>query len=36
MLMNNLPMMKVFRRGEGYDLDSDLEDGIYEVRMLFV
>ncbi len=35
-LMNNLPMMKVFRRGEGYDLHSDLEDGIYEVRMLFV
>ena len=35
-LMNNLPMMKIFRRGEGYDLHSDLEDGIYEVRMLFV
>ena len=34
-LMNNLAMIKVFRRGEGYDLHSELEDGVYEVRMLF-
>jgi acyl-CoA hydrolase/RimJ/RimL family protein N-acetyltransferase len=34
-LMENLAMMKVFRRGEGYDLRRELDDGIYEVRMLF-
>jgi RimJ/RimL family protein N-acetyltransferase len=34
-LMNNLPMMKVFRRGEGYDLQRELDDGVYEVRMFF-
>jgi acyl-CoA hydrolase/RimJ/RimL family protein N-acetyltransferase len=34
-MMGNLAMMKVFRRGEGYDLVRELEDGVYEVRMLF-
>ena len=34
-LMNNLGMMKVFRRRLGHDLVSELEDGVYEVRMLF-
>ena len=34
-LMNNLAMLKVFRRGEGYDLHRELEDGVYEVRMTF-
>ena len=34
-LMNNLGMMKVFRRGVGYVLERELEDGVYEVRMPF-
>ena len=34
-LLNNLGMMKVFRRRLGHDLVSELEDGVYEVRMLF-
>ena len=34
-LMGNLAMLKVFRRGESYDLHRELEDGVYEVRMLF-
>jgi RimJ/RimL family protein N-acetyltransferase len=34
-LVNNLGMMKVLRRGLGYDVSSELEDGVYEVRMLF-
>jgi RimJ/RimL family protein N-acetyltransferase len=34
-LMNNLAMMKVFRRGNGYDLRRELEDGVYEVQMIF-
>jgi acyl-CoA hydrolase/RimJ/RimL family protein N-acetyltransferase len=34
-LMGNLAMMKVFRRGDGYDLQRELEDGVYDVRMLF-
>jgi RimJ/RimL family protein N-acetyltransferase len=34
-LMNNVAMLKVFRRGEGYDLHRQLEDGVYELRMVF-
>ena len=34
-LMSNLGMMRVFRRRQGHDLRSDLEDGVYEVRMIF-
>jgi acyl-CoA hydrolase/GNAT superfamily N-acetyltransferase len=34
-LMSNRGMMKVFRNGTGYDLERELEDGVYEVRMLF-
>ena len=34
-LMNNLGMMKVFQRRLGHDLATELEDGVYEVRMLF-
>ena len=34
-LLNNLAMMKVFSRGQGYDLHRELEDGVYDVRMLF-
>lgn len=34
-LMNNLAMLKVFTHGQGYELRRHLEDGIYEVRMLF-
>ncbi|MDI4659373.1 GNAT family N-acetyltransferase, partial [Xanthobacter autotrophicus] len=34
-LMSNSGMMKVFRRGAGYELRSELEDGVYEVQMLF-
>jgi acyl-CoA hydrolase/RimJ/RimL family protein N-acetyltransferase len=34
-LMGNGGMMKVFRRGAGYELERELEDGVYEVRMVF-
>ena len=34
-LMSNLGMMRVFRRRQGHDLRTDLEDGVYEVRMMF-
>jgi acyl-CoA hydrolase/GNAT superfamily N-acetyltransferase len=34
-LLNNLPMLKVFQHGAGYELTSDLEDGVYELRMVF-
>jgi acyl-CoA hydrolase/RimJ/RimL family protein N-acetyltransferase len=34
-LMNNLAMMKVFRRGPGHDLRKELVDGAYELRMVF-
>ena len=34
-LMSNNAMLKVFRRGTGHDLHTELEDGVYEVRMMF-
>ena len=34
-LMTNLGMLQVFRRRQGHDLRTDLEDGVYEVRMMF-
>ena len=34
-LMGNLGMLKVFRNGQGYAHHRELEDGVYEVRMLF-
>ena len=34
-LMSNLGMLRVFRRRQGHDLRTDLEDGVYEVRMMF-
>src|SRR6187401_1604641 len=34
-LMSNLGMLKVFRGRRGHDLVAELEDGVYEVRMMF-
>ena len=34
-LMSNLGMLKVFRHRLGHDLVTELEDGVYEVQMLF-
>lgn len=34
-LMSNTAMLKVFRRGAGHDLHIELDDGVYEVRMMF-
>ena len=34
-LMTNLGMLKVFRGRHGHDLVTELDDGVYEVRMMF-
>lgn len=34
-LTSNPAMLKVFRRGQGYDLQVDTDGGVHEVRMLF-
>ena len=34
-LMSNVGMLKVFRRRPGHDLVTELDDGVYEVRMMF-
>jgi len=33
--MSNVGMLKVFRRRPGHDLVTELDDGVYEVRMMF-
>ena len=34
-LMSNVGMLKVFRGRPGHDLVTELDDGVYEVRMMF-
>jgi acyl-CoA hydrolase/RimJ/RimL family protein N-acetyltransferase len=34
-LMSNLGMLKVLRGGHGHDVVTELDDGVYDVRMLF-
>ena len=34
-LMSNVGMLKVFRRRPGHDLVTELDDGVYEVQMMF-
>ena len=34
-LPSNDAMLRVFRRADGHDLHTELEDGVYEVRMMF-